>query len=144
MELLKFFIVSRDHIGIKVCNLIQGVNYDFNIGIKCTCKDGKLNEECQWTYNYVYLHLERCFSYLKHDVTHAVLHRYWYENGQLYEEYNFVDGNPHGSHRHTIDDVQLKCERCYVNGTEHGLCHAWYFNGILYKKYNYIHGKLQN
>jgi hypothetical protein len=52
MELLKFFIVSKrcDREGIKVCDLKQGVHFNFIEKKKDTFQDDKRNGESTWWY----------------------------------------------------------------------------------------------
>jgi len=46
----------------------------------------------------------------------------WYSNGQLWYEWNFVNGQRHGVSKGWYSNGQLAYENNYVNGQRHGLC----------------------
>jgi antitoxin component YwqK of YwqJK toxin-antitoxin module len=114
MELLKFFIVSKNYsnTGIKVCNLEQGVHYDFTKEKKDTYKDGKRDGRSTW----------------------------WYKNGHPYEDDYWVDGQRHGLCHYWYKNGQLEIEYNYVNGQRHGLCYEWYEDGQLQYERRYDNG----
>lgn len=66
----------------------------------------------------------------------------FYDDGELFEKCNYVNGLIHGLYESWYRNGQLY-KRCnYVNGVIHGLCELWYENGQLEKKYKYINGSV--
>lgn len=68
-----------------------------------------------------------------------VTHRRWFENGQLANEYNTVNGKKHGLYRHWHEDGKLWIEEHYLNDKRHGLSREW-SDGESFVEQNYANG----
>ena len=73
-------------------------------------------------------------------------HRYgrwtwYYENGQLRLEENFVDGLLEGPNLRFYENGQLRSEQFYQNDRYHGAAEYYYESGQLERKGNYMNGK---
>jgi antitoxin component YwqK of YwqJK toxin-antitoxin module len=53
----------------------------------------------------------------------------YYDNGQLEEEIEYVDGVPDGQSRLWYKNGQLRCEDFYKKGCIHGFVREWYESG---------------
>ena len=60
-----------------------------------------------------------------------------YENGQIKEEYNYVDGLKHGDHNLWYENGQKKGRMRFYDDKKEGRCEWWYENGQL--KYSHYH-----
>lgn len=69
------------------------------------------------------------------------LHRYWYDNGQLWYENNFKDCQLHGVQRGWHEDGRLYYETNWKHGKKYGLHRQWYENGQLKYEVNYKENK---
>jgi antitoxin component YwqK of YwqJK toxin-antitoxin module len=69
------------------------------------------------------------------------LWRHWYENGQLEQEGNYVNGKEEGLLRGWHENGQLEVEKNYINGKLEGLLRGWHENGQLEAEVNYINNK---
>jgi antitoxin component YwqK of YwqJK toxin-antitoxin module len=67
--------------------------------------------------------------------------RPWYENGQLCEECNYVNGESEGIYRSWHENGQFHCECNCVNGKQEGNRLLWYENGQLRGECNYVNDK---
>ena len=83
----------------------------------------------------------RCEYYVRKGtkIKHGIS-RSWYENDQLWYEYNIVDGKKNGLYREWSEEGQLYSECTYVNDEENGLCRYWYDNGQLRRESTYVNG----
>jgi antitoxin component YwqK of YwqJK toxin-antitoxin module len=85
---------------------------------------------------------EATYQYMRridfHNYTGEV--KTWYENGQLAEKYNFVNGYTDGLHKTWYKNGQLAEKYNHVNGAIYGLCESWYENGQLHEKNNLVNG----
>jgi antitoxin component YwqK of YwqJK toxin-antitoxin module len=68
---------------------------------------------------------------------------WWYENGQLEEEVNFINGHQDGIGKHYYNNGQIKEKVSFTNGKENGLREMWYENGQNLEETEYVNG-LQN
>lgn len=66
---------------------------------------------------------------------------WYYENGNIEEDLNYVDGELHGLQKYYYEDGTLKRETYYFNDIENGEFKDYYPNGKLYAKVNVIKGK---
>ena len=71
------------------------------------------------------------------------LWRFWYENGQLKRQGNFVNGNAEGLWRFWYENGQLSQQGNTVNGNEEGLWRFWYENGQLKQQGNYVNDEME-
>ena len=66
----------------------------------------------------------------------------WYENGQLYEQIEYVNGKLHGIRYVWDEDGQLCTQSEYVNGKRHGTYRDWHDNGQLREQSEYVNDNL--
>lgn len=66
----------------------------------------------------------------------------WYENGQKWFEFGYLDGKEHGKNKNWYKNGQLKSEYNCVNNQLCGEAKSWYENGQLKKKKNYVNSML--
>ena len=70
--------------------------------------------------------------------------REWYENGELYLEYNMKDGIKNGACKKWYDNGQIEVLYYYSKGKLHGNQKKWYSNGTQRGEWNYhndiLHG----
>jgi antitoxin component YwqK of YwqJK toxin-antitoxin module len=71
------------------------------------------------------------------------LWRLWYENGQLSQEGNYLNGKAEGLWRLWHENGQLSLEGNYLNGKAEGLYRLWHENGQLSEEGNYLNGKVE-
>ena len=72
------------------------------------------------------------------DEAHGSWERYW-DNGQLWYNGNYVNGNRHGYFEYYYDNGQLWSKGNYVNGNKHGYWEEYYWSdGKLKSKIYYI------
>lgn len=69
------------------------------------------------------------------------IYKKWYDDGQIYEKCNYINGKIHGLYEKRYANEQLKKKGNYVNGILEGLYETWHENGQLKTKCNYINDK---
>jgi antitoxin component YwqK of YwqJK toxin-antitoxin module len=67
----------------------------------------------------------------------------WYDNGQMCEQLNFINGRLHGQRTWWYDNGQLLEQSNYVNGRLHGQSTCWHEDGKVIKQSNYDNGVKQ-
>ena len=67
---------------------------------------------------------------------------FWHDNGQKYEECNYVDGKIHGVYRSWWLNGNKHEERIHETGQLYGPYQSWYDNGQKHEKSSYVQGKL--
>jgi len=70
---------------------------------------------------------------------HGIWEEY-YDNGQLENKCNYINGKRDGLYECYYDNGQLYNKCNYLNGELHGLFESYYSNGELDYKINLIHG----
>lgn len=68
--------------------------------------------------------------------------RLWHPNGQLTQDYNYINGELQGVCKNWYLNGQLTSEWNYFDNDRHGLCKGWYPNGELIYSNRYSYGKL--
>ena len=64
-----------------------------------------------------------------------------WDNGQLLQEVNYIDGKMNGIYKLYDYNGQLSVEVNYINGKENGMFKSYHYNGQLKKEVKYIDGK---
>ncbi len=67
--------------------------------------------------------------------------REWYAPGQLRTERSYVDGREHGVHRGWYPDGSPMFERTFRNGLAEGVQREWYLDGKPFTEFTYVHGQ---
>jgi MORN repeat variant len=68
----------------------------------------------------------------------------WYDNGQMCEQLNYVNGKMHGKCTWWYITGQMSEQSNYVNGKMHGECAWWYISGQPREQSNYVNGVKQS
>ena len=115
---------------------INGVLYN-DIGDMGICVKGK--KDGLW--REYYENGQLWYEYNYKDGKRDGLYRQWYENGQLWYEINYKDDKQDGLLRQWYENGQLETENYYKDGKSDGLGRGWYTNGQLFGEYYYKDGK---
>lgn len=70
------------------------------------------------------------------------LYEAWYDNGQKWREYNYVNGKIEGLYQEWHTYGQIARKFTYMNDLLHGLDEEWYESGQKMREYNYVNGKV--
>ena len=65
----------------------------------------------------------------------------WYEDDQLWIDFNCKNGKRHGNFKTWYEDGQIKWDYNFKDGKDHGNFKKWYSDGQLESDYNYINGE---
>ena len=68
------------------------------------------------------------------------IYRSWHENGQLEEQFSYVDNKRHGDYKLYYENGQLERHYQFVDGWRHGDCKDWFENGQLWREFHYNKG----
>ena len=68
------------------------------------------------------------------------MERKYYKNGQIWEEYNYKDGELDGKYTHYWENGQIGSDGNYKDGKEDGKWIWYYENGQIWKEVNYKDG----
>ena len=63
--------------------------------------------------------------------------KYYFEDGKLYQEINFNEGEIHGSRKVYFESGKLKTVTIYKNGKKEGKYHEYYETGELFNRGNF-------
>ena len=67
-------------------------------------------------------------------------YRNWYDNGQIFEQCEYVNGHYHGTRQRWHNNGQLWSQSEWVNGKRHGTYRDWHDNGQLYSQTEHVNG----
>jgi len=65
----------------------------------------------------------------------------WHDNGQLMDQYFYVDGKLHGEHKEWYENGKLRVQTNYIEDKRHGEYKLWHGNDQLWIHTHYIEGK---
>ncbi len=133
---------SKQVIDYKICkDKIQSDTY--------LVIDG-YNPKIQFQYNYKYLEGEFIFrisgeykniKVSSNRIDNGIL-REWYDNNQLYLEFNMKNGIKNGICKKWYNDGQLQMIYSYNKGKLNGIQRKWFSNGNLRAEWNYLNDEL--
>jgi antitoxin component YwqK of YwqJK toxin-antitoxin module len=67
----------------------------------------------------------------------------WHYNGQVFEQFNYLNGRRHGECTWWYPNGQMLEQSNYVGGNRHGKCTCWNSDGRLLEQANYVNGVKQ-
>lgn len=79
-------------------------------------------------------------NYIRDTVVNGVA-KYYYKNGNLKDEINYVNGFKYGIHKHYTPNGLLESEIEFKNDTQDGYAYWYYINGKVESKSFWINGK---
>jgi antitoxin component YwqK of YwqJK toxin-antitoxin module len=62
------------------------------------------------------------------------LYQRWHKNGQLNEQYNYINGNIEGLYQTWFENGQIHYYVNFINNKKEGLYESWYVDGTLYMR----------
>jgi antitoxin component YwqK of YwqJK toxin-antitoxin module len=102
--------------------------------------DTNLEEVCSSGIHY-FLNLKSAFYYCLETENINGEYLNWYDNGQMYEKCNYVDGKMNGEYLEWYSNGQMMIKGNYVDGKINGELLKWHSNGQIFVKCNYVDGK---
>ncbi len=115
---------------MKSCGIVKIYHtfYCSNTFSKCHCNEKKgtnLKEE-----------------YFQNNGSKEGIYKYYWYNGILKNECNYIDGKLNGSYKEYYEDGELRIECNYIDDKEHGIYKEYLYDGKLIINEIYIDGKL--
>ena len=77
-----------------------------------------------------------------HNQKHGTYYQYWYSNGQLHAQSEYLNGKRHGTYKDWHTNGQLYEQSEYINHYYHGTRQRWHENGQLREQSEWVNGNL--